>query len=127
MPTARIQTVALALSTLASACLANAPSRATDSPAACRFRAGGSIDQVVTIDGPQNATAATLTAIVEESPELSGSIQYSRDQLAGLNALILARQANNGPAYRSGPGNQVQCMVKAVSDAIAQLDRQHAQ
>ena len=115
------------MSTLASACLANAPSRAVDSPAACHFRAGGSIDQVVMIDVPQGATAATLTTIVEEGPELSGSTQYSRDQLAGLNALILARQANNGPVYRSGPGNQVQCMVKAVSDAIAQLDRQHAQ
>jgi len=42
------------------------------------------------IDVPQGATAATLTTIVEEGPELSGSTQYSRDQLAGLNALILA-------------------------------------
>jgi len=126
MPTARIQPVALALSILAGACIGSAPSRAADSPAACRFRAGGSVDQVVTVDVPQGAASATVTAIVEESPELSGSAQYSRDQLAGLNALILARQANNDPAYRSTPGNQVQCMVKAVSDAIARLDRQHA-
>lgn len=119
-----IQPIAFTLPILASIALTAAPSHAANGTASCRFRAGGSLDQTVMIDVPQGATAATVTAIVEESPDLSGSAQYSRDQLTGLNALILARQANNDPAYRSAPGNQVQCMVKAVADAIARLDKQ---
>jgi len=124
MSRAPFQSIAVALPILASIGLATAPSHAANGIASCRFRAGGSLDQIVMIDVPQGATAATVTAIVEESPELSGSTQYSRDQLTSLNALILAHQANNDPAYRSAPGNQVQCMVNAVADAVARLGKQ---
>jgi len=118
-----IRSIAVALPILASIALATAPSYAANAVASCRFRAGGSLDQIVMIDVPQGATSATVTALVDESPKLSGSTQYSQDQLTGLNALILARQANNDPAYRSAPGNRVQCMVNAVADAIAHLDK----
>jgi len=79
MSRAPIQSIAFALPILASIALATAPSHAANGTASCRFRAGGSLDQIVMIDVPQGAKAATVTAIVEESPELSGSTRYSRD------------------------------------------------
>lgn len=67
------QSIALTLPILASIALTAAPSHAANAAASCRFRAGGSLDQIVVIDVPQGATAATLTAIVEESSDLAVS------------------------------------------------------
>ena len=109
----------LSLLTLASA----APIASTQAhAAACRFRADGVVGQTISVEVPRGADTATVTAIVDGRPDKSGSVQYSRAQLAGLNTTILVRQQAGDPAYRSTPDNQVQCMLKVVAHAIGTLD-----
>lgn len=72
----------------------------------CRLRADGRVGQTVSIIVPPGSHTAILAAVVDESPSRSGATTYTRDQLAGLNTLILTRQAEEDRAFMSSPDNR---------------------
>lgn len=88
----------------------------------CRFRADGTVSQTVSIIVPPGSHTALLAAAVDGSPDKSGATTYTRDQLVGLNTLILARQAQGNRAFASSPDNQVACLSRLVGNAVSQLD-----
>ncbi len=88
----------------------------------CRLRADGTVGQTVSIIVPPGSHTAILAAVIAGNPDKSGATTYTRDQLAGLNTLILTRQAEGDRAFMSSADNQVTCLSRLVGNVVRQLD-----
>jgi hypothetical protein len=115
----RLFAIVLSLATAVSSLPGHAA--APDQNQSCRLRGDDDHVKTVSISVVPTARNAVLNVTIDDHPQRGGMAAYTIEQLRALNIVLIARSQNRHPALISSPDNQIQCMTRIVSNAIAKL------